>query len=105
MIQNEIKIDTTSTQTFHYFQTIVQNLQKSDPNQAKCVFGLFFGVVGRRVGERMPTLFGGTAQFSSFWQKMDAQGHIWGAIFGSKTLQNLCKIRYQKGIENDAKII
>ena len=80
-----------SIQHFRNLKIYIPNQQNSDPNQAKCGLGRFFGVVGRRVGERMPTLVGCNPLLSPFWPKMVAQGRIVGAILdaqvGPKTMQ------------------
>jgi hypothetical protein len=54
-VQNESKFDQNGykiQQTFRNPQQIIENRQNTNPNQAKCDFGLFLGVVERKVGSR-----------------------------------------------------
>jgi len=86
--QHKIKIDTKSTKTLRTPQQLIENQQASNPNQAKCDFGLVFVVAGRRVGARMPTPVGCSPRVSPLWLKITAQWLILGTIVEPTSTKN-----------------
>ena len=64
--------------------TAVRIHPRSVKNQSKCDFGRFWGVVGRRVGERVPNVDRNTAPNATSWaQKVVPRGGCW-CHFGPK---------------------